>query len=329
MIRTSSFWTACVAGLVLVCASVLAVFAADDKRGDEAEPGEKKVSLDSLPEVVRQAILKEAGNGKIEDIAEMSRNGQTFYEFDVVADGRETEIHIGTDGKLLGKKDEGAARGKLAAKARQHRVEFTNTFGLEKCTFATTGRNAYFILEPGYQLTLEHKDGDETEQLVITVLNETEKVGGIETRVVEERESENGELKEVSRNYFAFCNENRGIFYFGEQTTKYKNGQPGIANDSWRADSADCKPGLAMPGLVLVGSRYYQEWDPKAAMDRAEIVALDETLETPAGTFEHCLKVQESNPLEGDEEEFKLYAPGIGLIQDEDLLLTKFGTITL
>jgi hypothetical protein len=308
----------------------MAAYAADKEREDQDEHNEKKVSLDSLSDTVRQAIVKEAGNGKIEDIAEMKKDGQTFYEIDVVADGRETEIHIGADGALLAKKDEGKKEdddekeGKSHSKQRGN-AEFTNSFGLEKCTFSSTGKNEFFILEPGYQLTLEHKDGNESEQLAITVLNETMKVGAVETRVVEERESENGELKEVSRNYFAFCNETGSVYYFGEETTKYKDGKPGIANDSWRADAPDSKPGLVMPGLVLVGARYYQEYAPKTAMDRAEIVGLDETLQTPVGTFEHCLKIEETNPLEPGEKEYKIYAPGIGLIQDEDLLLTKHG----
>lgn len=325
MIRVSNFWMACLAVLILV--SALAVSAAEDERKGDHERGERKVSLDSLSAVVREAILKEAGGGKIDDIAEMHRDGRTFYEFDVIADGRETEIHIGADGSLLAKKDEGAAHASAALRGDRPNGEFTSMFGLEKCTFATTGRNDFFVLEPGYQLTLEHKDGDESGQLVITVLNETENVDGIETRIVEERESDDGQLIEVSRNYFAFCNETHSIFYFGEQTTKYTNGQPGPANDSWRADGTDCKPGLAMPGLILLGSRYQQEFDPKAAMDRAEIVGLDETLSTPAGTFQHCLKVEESNPLEGNEKEYKIYAPGIGLVQDEDLVLVKYGKV--
>ena len=41
------------------------------------------------------------------------------------------------------------------------------------------------------------------EELVISILNETKVVDGVKTRVVEERESEDGELVEVSRNYFA------------------------------------------------------------------------------------------------------------------------------
>ena len=82
-----------------------------------------------------------------------------------------------------------------------------------------------------------------------------------------------------------------------------------------------------MPGLVLLGARYYQEIAPKTAMDRAEIISLTETKQTPAGTFTNCLKTEETTPLEPKDNEYKLYAPGIGLIQDEDLLLTKYGFV--
>ena len=58
---------------------------------------------------------------------------------------------------------------------------WTTDFPLEKDELASSGRNPYFILEPGYQLTLE----DDAERLVITVLNETKKVDGVETRIVE------------------------------------------------------------------------------------------------------------------------------------------------
>jgi hypothetical protein len=59
-------------------------------------------------------------------------------------------------------------------------------------------------------------------------------------------------------------------------------------------------------------------------MDRCEFVDLDASLKTPAGEFKNCLKVLEGNPLEGAHE-YKMHAPGIGLIQDEDLLLVKYG----
>ena len=62
-------------------------------------------------------------------------------------------------------------------------------------------------------------------------------------------------------------------------------------------------------------------------MDRAEILSNKETFETPAGKFENVLKTKETTPLDPLEKEFKLYAPGVGLIQDENMLLVKYGYV--
>jgi hypothetical protein len=53
-----------------------------------------------------------------------------------------------------------------------------------------------------------------------------------------------------------------------------------------------------MPATPLLGARYYPEIAPRVAMDRAEIEADDDTLETAAGTFHDCLRVLETTPLE-------------------------------
>lgn len=200
--------------------------------------------------------------------------------------------------------------------------QFSENLMQDNCTFETTGRNQYFILEPGYQLTLESK----TEKLVITVLNETKKIGNVETRVVEENESKNGKTVEISRNFFAFCKENNSGYYFGEEVDIYKDGKIVKHEGAWTAEGNN-KAGVVMPGLVLLGARYYQEIAPDVAMDRAEIISLGETKTTPAGTFSNCLKTEETSAVEKGEKEFKSYAPGIGLIQEEDLLLTKHGFI--
>ena len=86
----------------------------------------------------------------------------------------------------------------------------------------------------------------------------------------------------------------------------------------------DAKAGLIMPGKVEVGMKYYQEIAPGVAEDRAEIVSVTEVLETPAGVFKQVLKTEETNPLKPDEKEYKFYAPGIGLIQDEAIKLVKY-----
>ena len=77
---------------------------------------------------------------------------------------------------------------------------------------------------------------------------------------------------------------------------------------------------------MKVGDRYYQERAPKIAMDRAENVSTSESVKTPAGVFKHCLKTKETTPVEPGTE-YKLYAPGIGLVQDGKLKLVKHGFV--
>ena len=60
------------------------------------------------------------------------------------------------------------------------------SFNLENCNFASSGENSYFILEPGYRVILGGQEDGKELELVMTVLNETKVVEGVETRVVEE-----------------------------------------------------------------------------------------------------------------------------------------------
>jgi hypothetical protein len=203
-------------------------------------------------------------------------------------------------------------------------TEFQDTFNLENCDFDSRGSNTYFILEPGHQSVLEGQEDDEVIDLVITVLNETKVVNGTETRVVEERESEDGELVEISRNYFAVCEPANDIFYFGEDVDDYEDGEIVSHGGAWLAGANGSKAGMIMPGKVEVGLKYYQEIAQGVAEDRAEIIAINDTLDTQAGNFQNVLKTEETNPLEPDEKEFKFYAPGIGLIQEEAIKLVNY-----
>jgi hypothetical protein len=163
-------------------------------------------------------------------------------------------------------------------------------------------------LEPGYTLVLEGRNA----QLIVTVLNETKTVDGVETRVVEERESRGGRLIEISRNYFAMSSRTNDVFYFGEDVDMYRGGEVVSHTGAWLSGVGDAKFGLMMPGQVSVNAGYYQEVAPKVAMDRAVIVSASETCRTPAGEFEDCLKVEETTPLQPGIIEYKYYAPGIG-----------------
>jgi hypothetical protein len=59
------------------------------------------------------------------------------------------------------------------------------------------------------------------------------------------------------------------------------------------------------------------------ARDHAEIISITATVKTPAGTFTDCVKTEETTTPEKGAKESKLYAPGIGIVQDGDLRLTQ------
>ena len=214
------------------------------------------------------------------------------------------------------------AQNKSKGKAK----EYTASLMQDSCSFTTSGRNTYFILEPGYQLILEGIEKNDTTLLIITVLNETKKIGGVQTRIVEENESVNGKTVEISRNFFAFCKQTGSIFYFGEEVDLYKNGKIINHDGAWIAEG-DNKAGIGLPGLFLLGSKYYQEIAPAIAMDRAEIISINEMLETPAGKYTHVLKIEETTPLEPKDISYKFYAPGVGLIKDDKFILKKYGFV--
>lgn len=201
---------------------------------------------------------------------------------------------------------------------------FVKDFHIDKADLSSTGANPYFILEPGYQLFLKSANGE----LTITVLAETKKVDGVVTRIVEERESEDGKLVEVSRNYFATSKKDKTVYYFGEDVDMYNTaGKITGHGGSWLAGVNGAKPGVMMPGEPKVGDRFYQELAPKVAMDRAEVLSLTETLRTPAGTLKNVQKTLETTPVEPGTKEYKFYARGIGIAKDGDLLLARHGYV--
>ena len=159
---------------------------------------------------------------------------------------------------------------------------------------------------------------------MVTVLDDTKVVGGVETRVVEERETHGGALAEVSRNYFAIDRRTKDLYYFGEDVDSYKDGKVVNHDGAWHHGAGGAKFGMMLPGTPAVGMRYYQEQAPGVAMDRAEVASVSGTLTVPAGTFSKCLRTEETTPLEPGTREYKVYAPGVGLVRDGALDLVSW-----
>jgi len=93
--KPHSMLIALVAGLMLVgCAH------------KEVEENEVKMTLDQVPPAVRDALKREAQGAPITAVDKEDHNGKTIYETDVTINGKNIEIKVDPDGKVVSKKPE-------------------------------------------------------------------------------------------------------------------------------------------------------------------------------------------------------------------------------
>lgn len=221
-----------------------------------------------------------------------------------------------------------------APKEAAAQPEFTTDFDVERCEFGSSGRlNPYFSLNPGDQLTLEGEEDGEEVEVEITVSSNTKWINfvtpegtalAVRTRVVVEREWIDDELVEVSRNWYARCRQTNDVFYFGESVDIYEDGEVVSHDGSWQAGVGGAQPGIIIPARFLLGSRYFQEIAPGVALDRAEHVEMGLEVDAAGETFESCVRVVETSPLEPGHESVKVYCPDVGLVQDNVATLTDY-----
>ncbi len=187
--------------------------------------------------------------------------------------------------------------------------------------FSLTIDNRYLPMPVGKKLVFEGHQGTAGVRLEVTVLDETETVAGVETRVLEERESKDGQLVEVSRNFFVQAPDG-SVCYYGEDVDIYKDGAVVGHEGAWRAGLGGNKPGIMMPAHPALGMSYPNEVAPGVAEDKAEITALGDTIDVPAGHFEGALRITETSPLDSGKS-LKIYVQDIGLVVDDELLLVS------
>lgn len=242
---------------------------------------------------------------------------------------------------------------------------------LELCSpdeeFTLVIDNPYILYDPiGRQWRLIGEEDDETIIVRITVLDQTEPVAGVTTRVVEELEGvdENGdgliqaeEVIEQSFNYYAQT-EGGTVCYFGEAVLERPEeaAEPALLENAtepepggdieglepgggaWRADDFDNTPGIFFPAedIATPGTKFQQENGPEQdALDEMKIVGngpvvLEEVTIDGDGPeeviFEDVKRGREFNPVDGDKG-YKTFARDVGIIIDEDFELKETGVL--
>ena len=236
-------------------------------------------------------------------------------------------------------------------------IKITDEFPLQRCidtvalvtSCVDSDCNQYFplIVDRVWELdNADCDDCDEAEAVTVSILPDTEMVGGQMTRVMEELETVEGEIDELSRNFLNQCPNTQDVYYWGEDVCVTEDSdsaldEPPFENHfdcegigmafgegAWRAGIDGAQPGLLFPGgAFLLGARYFQE-QASDALDWATNEEMGLTVDNPAnGVFEDCVLVLDRNLLEDPKSkeapDEKVYCPNIGMVQDEELELTS------
>ncbi len=196
-------------------------------------------------------------------------------------------------------------------------------------TFSDPARidNTYFPLVPGTTHTYRAETGDGTETTVVEVLDQTREVMGVTCRVVRDRVSVDDVLIEDTHDWFA-QDDDGNVWYMGEEVDNYNYDDEGTLIDvthegAWEAgkDVAGvgtlANPGYQMTSSPAAGDIYNQEYYQGEAEDMAEVVALDVAVTLGDGMEYTCLQTRDFNPLDPGADEYKYYAPGVGLVLEE------------
>jgi hypothetical protein len=182
-----------------------------------------------------------------------------------------------------------------------------NTPHINPAHFTTKVDNEYFPMKPGSTFIYVGK-GERDE---MSVTSETRKVMGVECIVVDDRAWEGGKL--IEKTYDWFAQDKKGtVWYFGEDTKEYENGEVVSTKGSWEAGVDGAKPGIIMPSDPKVGQSYHQEYYPGEAMDMARVISLNTSVKVPYGSFDEVLETKEWTPLQPGFSEKKYYVRGVG-----------------
>jgi hypothetical protein len=181
---------------------------------------------------------------------------------------------------------------------------------------ATAARpNPFFPLRPG--TTWTYVGGSQT--TTVTVTDQTKQILGVTCIVVRDVVADSGQTIEDTQDFFA-QDVDGNVWYFGELSQEFENGELTSLAGSWRAGVAGASPGTIMRAMPAVGETYRQEFAFGNAEDAAEVLSTTGSATVPAtscaGT---CLVTREFTPIEPDADEQKTYAPGIGLILEVEM----------
>src|SRR5882757_6241913 len=188
---------------------------------------------------------------------------------------------------------------------------------IDPSNFVARIDNPYFPLTPGTTFIYEGQTAEGFEHNEFAVTRNTRVILGVTCVEVHDTVTTDGELTEDTLDWFA-QDRDGNVWYFGENTHELEDGLITTIDGTLMAGVNGDKPGIVMKAHPAIGDFYRQEFSLNNAEDFAQTLSLNEVVTVRAGTFNHCLKSEETTPLEPDLLEDKFFAPGVGNILTVD-----------
>lgn len=192
--------------------------------------------------------------------------------------------------------------------------------------------NKYSPLVPGSQYTLEGTTIDGTHTVVLIVTDLTKVIDGVRTRVLWDRDFQDGALTESELAFQAQDNQGN-VWVLGEYPEEYSDtGKFDGAPNTWISGIDQAQAGVLVPGRPRVGSESFLEGkSPSISFwDCGQVSSISEKVSVPTGDYKNVLLVNEWAPLEQDSGiQLKYYAPGVGNVQIGALNDPEAETLTL
>jgi hypothetical protein len=178
---------------------------------------------------------------------------------------------------------------------------------IEPARFSAEIDHPFWPMAPG--TVWIYREGEQ--RVEVTVTDRTRSVMGVETRVVHDLVTENGVPVEDTFDWYA-QDDDGNLWYFGEDTTEFEEGEPAGHAGAWEAGVNGALPGIVLPAEPEVGMTYRQEHYAGEAEDRAKVLSVDEVVSVPYGDFTGALQTEDTTPLEPGLVEHKFYVRDVG-----------------
>jgi hypothetical protein len=181
----------------------------------------------------------------------------------------------------------------------------------------TTIDNPYLPLTKFARCELRGVQDDGTrERSVKTLLKRTRSFmidgRGVEAAVIEDRAFEDGRLVERTLDYFA-QGDDGAVYYLGEHVDNIRRGRVVDHGGTWLYGKHTDVLGVAMPANPQLGDQWRFEDVPGITTESNRLEETGLRIRAGGRLYRDVIRVQEFIQPEG-EVEYKLYAPGTGLI---------------